>query len=321
VGQQKYIIAYTLKQGVEKQPDILNAQKPNHSNSAQSMRDVQIISSTSPSSVPATTTLIRPDALFTQKQDFKPQQYYATTNFDPSNSTSSSRQSTLKRNEMKKINVPNYLENLSSLQLYNASLIQTTSATSLHQQPQPQQQQPPYSLEQLNNKNHNHIHNSSSFEHSYPLGVGVAPTTIAATLPPTHTSNFNNFHSHPNNPDSDSEHQHQQHHHADYERNTIDNNRLLNKINLDVDNESIKTNLNVNYLSNGTTINSTAAHSNATKRYSGSDFFNHSPTVAVSETMANNDYHQQLLGTNSVAKNRNRSHIITDTLPGPESCV
>lgn len=26
-GQQRYVVAYTLKQGIEKQPDILNAQK------------------------------------------------------------------------------------------------------------------------------------------------------------------------------------------------------------------------------------------------------------------------------------------------------
>lgn len=26
-GQQRYVVAYTLKQGTEKQPDILNAQK------------------------------------------------------------------------------------------------------------------------------------------------------------------------------------------------------------------------------------------------------------------------------------------------------
>lgn len=26
-GQQRYVVAYTLKQGIDKQPDILNAQK------------------------------------------------------------------------------------------------------------------------------------------------------------------------------------------------------------------------------------------------------------------------------------------------------
>lgn len=29
-GQQRFVIAYTLKQGVERQPDILNAQKCNY---------------------------------------------------------------------------------------------------------------------------------------------------------------------------------------------------------------------------------------------------------------------------------------------------
>lgn len=29
-GQQRYVVAYTLKQGIEKQPDILSAQKSMH---------------------------------------------------------------------------------------------------------------------------------------------------------------------------------------------------------------------------------------------------------------------------------------------------
>uniref|UniRef100_A0A182LVZ3 Uncharacterized protein n=1 Tax=Anopheles culicifacies TaxID=139723 RepID=A0A182LVZ3_9DIPT len=39
MGQQKYVVAYTLKQGVEKQPDILNAQKTG-SASVQSIKDM-----------------------------------------------------------------------------------------------------------------------------------------------------------------------------------------------------------------------------------------------------------------------------------------
>lgn len=31
-GQQRYVVAYTLKQGIEKQPDILNAQKSTYDN-------------------------------------------------------------------------------------------------------------------------------------------------------------------------------------------------------------------------------------------------------------------------------------------------
>uniref|UniRef100_A0A8W7PS24 Uncharacterized protein n=1 Tax=Anopheles coluzzii TaxID=1518534 RepID=A0A8W7PS24_ANOCL len=39
MGQQKYVVAYTLKQGVEKQPDILSAQKTG-SASVQSIKDI-----------------------------------------------------------------------------------------------------------------------------------------------------------------------------------------------------------------------------------------------------------------------------------------
>lgn len=49
VGQQKYVVAYTLKQGTEKQPDILNAQKSDTIDSVQKL---------------GSPAAIRPDALF-----------------------------------------------------------------------------------------------------------------------------------------------------------------------------------------------------------------------------------------------------------------
>ena len=80
MGQQKYVVAYTLKQGVEKQPDILNAQQK--ASSMQSIKDIQKMGSP---------VGIRPDALVNSKSP------YGTSNFDQK-STPSSKQSTLKRN-------------------------------------------------------------------------------------------------------------------------------------------------------------------------------------------------------------------------------
>src|ERR1700709_1543463 len=82
-GQQRYVVAYTLKQGIEKQPDILSAQKSinqfdqntdyfltaNHcpfspftdSNNVQSFKDPNELT---------TPPMIRPDALFLAKANF-----------------------------------------------------------------------------------------------------------------------------------------------------------------------------------------------------------------------------------------------------------
>ena len=86
VGQQKYVVAYTLKQGVEKQPDILNAQNTKTDN----VDSVQKMGS------PAA---IRPDALFSTSA--KPSTYD-----HQQKSTPSSVHSTLKRNENNKNYMP-----------------------------------------------------------------------------------------------------------------------------------------------------------------------------------------------------------------------
>lgn len=60
VGQQRFVVAYTLKQGAEKQPDILNAQKA--SDSLISLKDSPMLGS------PAA---IRPDGLlFSPKTNY-----------------------------------------------------------------------------------------------------------------------------------------------------------------------------------------------------------------------------------------------------------
>lgn len=79
-GQQRYVVAYTLKQGTEKQPDILNAQKSeiNHLKktefhnmhsffffSISTFKDSE--SAQSFKAVATTPPLLRPDALFLTK--------------------------------------------------------------------------------------------------------------------------------------------------------------------------------------------------------------------------------------------------------------
>lgn len=91
-GQQRYVVAYTLKQGIDKQPDILNAQKSesltnssdlsfakncefNHfifffktdSDSTQSFKDSQSL---------MTPPAMRPDALYLSKSNYNSQPPY-----------------------------------------------------------------------------------------------------------------------------------------------------------------------------------------------------------------------------------------------------
>lgn len=83
-GQQRYVVAYTLKQGIEKQPDILSAQKSKYeailircsvthqrfyctlppstdSNNVQPFKDPNELT---------TPPMLRPDALFLGKSNF-----------------------------------------------------------------------------------------------------------------------------------------------------------------------------------------------------------------------------------------------------------
>lgn len=89
-GQQRYVVAYTLKQGIDKQPDILNAQKSEwtwcitlkmkfysiclffsfvDSDSTQSFKDSQNLMTPPP---------MRPDALYLSKPNYNSQPSYVS---------------------------------------------------------------------------------------------------------------------------------------------------------------------------------------------------------------------------------------------------
>lgn len=81
-GQQRYVVAYTLKQGIEKQPDILSAQKSTNNfnrrkRTQMSITDFTFTSIDSNNVQPfkdpnelTTPPMLRPDALFLGKSNF-----------------------------------------------------------------------------------------------------------------------------------------------------------------------------------------------------------------------------------------------------------
>ncbi|CAD7090616.1 unnamed protein product, partial [Hermetia illucens] len=89
-GHQRFVVAYTLKQGIEKQPDIINAQKDSEQNLAMKQKQ----NATTPPSG-------RPNALYLGKQSYTPQNFESPTTIfteteQQQKTTPSSHHSTLK---------------------------------------------------------------------------------------------------------------------------------------------------------------------------------------------------------------------------------
>lgn len=285
VGQQKYVVAYTLKQGVEKQPDILNAQKTSTNN----IDSVQKMGS------PAA---IRPDALFsTSSLTASSKQTKANNSFSDfqQKSTPSSHQSTLKRNENS-----------------NKSYMPLNQTITSNYNTQP----PPYCSTMMMN------------DYEPPLNYTYSSSTSGTSNLPNTTNNnsfhkmspeYNNLNNMFNNANATAAAAAASNNHnlnnelianqdgfIEYERTTLDH-RLGNSISCE----------------NADTLNQSNSGLNGgsgseQQRYSGSDYAN--------DTMDYKNLANQIANTisninSTLNRSRNRNHIITDALPGPESCV
>ena len=266
VGQQKYVVAYTLKQGTEKQPDILNAQKTETIDSVQKL---------------GSPAAIRPDALFS------------------SPSASAKRNSDSQHHQIMPSTSPpsshgtlNYNHNDNSNKGFMA-LNQTIAGNSFNAQP------PPYCSTMMNdfevplnyttvNYNHNSTSGTSSNAQSYHQynnlnnlfsGNNTATTTTSA-------SGGNNL-----------------------------DNELLEKMRYDDEIRDYK-------YANGPVSNdhssyhhydaASAAAAGATGGAGGGvDYKNLANQIANTISNINS----------TLSRSRNRNHILTDNLPGPESCV
>uniref|UniRef100_A0A182FAU9 Uncharacterized protein n=1 Tax=Anopheles albimanus TaxID=7167 RepID=A0A182FAU9_ANOAL len=289
MGQQKYVVAYTLKQGVEKQPDILSAQKTQGSASVPSIKDMG-------GRAGSPVGMMRPPELATGT-------IYAAGYDHQQKSTPSSRQSTLKRTADNTAN--------------NYSLLQQ------QQQQQHLSGSSKYSTELL------------EYEKPYTTPASTTTTTAATsamTATGQHTLQYNHnppplvdpyaYKSSPSDTmgyrlpglTGDPYH-HGQHHSSQHHSSSTGGGS-----------SSLKTAA----LGTGTTAggqvvsraNTTSAGANPEYRYSGSEFVTDLLDFSTAPSPSSSHSHPGgMPGTATLTKNRNRQHIITDTLPGPESCV
>uniref|UniRef100_A0A182J3I6 Uncharacterized protein n=1 Tax=Anopheles atroparvus TaxID=41427 RepID=A0A182J3I6_ANOAO len=274
MGQQKYVVAYTLKQGVEKQPDILSAQKTG-SASVQSIKDMGGGGG-------------KPGGAI-----------YATQGYDQpqQKSTPSSRQSTLKR---------------------TADTANSYSLLQQQQQQQQQHQQPigtsKYSAELLEyEKPYTNYQPALQYNHnppplsvdpyaykSSPLGDGTAGYRLPGEYqqPGVELAGGNPL---------------------DYRNAPSHSSSSGNLKQSCLTSASSSGTPSTGTATSGTVGRGTAGTAaNPEYRYSGSEFvtdlldFGSAPSPSSGSS--------NVVGA-TLTKNRNRQHIITDTLPGPESCV
>lgn len=266
VGQQKYVVAYTLK-GSEKQPDILNAQK-----SSDAIDSVQKMGS------PAA---IRPDALFSTSSSSSSKHTKST---EQQHSTPPSHQSTLKYNDN---------GNKSYMTLNH------TMASNYNAQPPPYSHSPAmmndYEAPLNYTVNYNSTSGTSNAGASYRKispeynnlnnlfnGATAATTAVNSHLKNEILENSDNF--------------------LEFERAVLDN-RLGVGVNNGAEQYEFAN-------PNGPNVNN--------ERYPASDFAN--------ETTDYKNLANQIANTisninSTLNRSRNRNHILTENLPGPESCV
>lgn len=293
VGQQKYVVAYTLKQGTEKQPDILNAQKSDNIDSVQKL---------------GSPAAIRPDALFTSPSSSSKNNHHHSSKSSEHQVASppTSHHGTLKYNDNK-----GYMA------------LNQTIAGNYNAQP------PPYCSTMMNDfeaplnyTTVNYNNNSTS---------GTSSNSIS-------NASYHQLHHH--------HHQQQQqiHHKMSPEYNNLNN--LFGGGNAaaaalpNLSNELLESSSAVAGATGTILDNNKIRYDDSLRDYkytngpsSNSSYHHDSSSIASASAAGssgtNVDYKNlanQIASTisninSTLTRSRNRNHILTDNLPGPESCV
>jgi hypothetical protein len=270
VGQQKYVVAYTLK-GSEKQPDILNAQK-----SSDQIDSVQKMGS------PAA---IRPDALFSTSSSSSSKNTKSTAE---QHSTPPSHQSTLKYND-------------NSSKGY-MTLNHTIASNSYNAQPPPYSHSPAMMNDYETPLNYTVNYNPTS-------GTSNAASTSYRKISPEY-NNLNNLYNSSSTTTTAAVNSHLKNELLESSDNFLEFERAV------LDNR-----LGGGVINNGTEeyefMNPNGAHVN-NERYPAAEY--------ASENMDYKNLANQIANTisninSTLNRSRNRNHILTENLPGPESCV
>lgn len=276
VGQQKYVVAYTLKQGTEKQPDILNAQKSDTIDSVQKL---------------GSPAAIRPDALFSssstssvRKSDAQHHQLITSA------SPPSSHHGTLK-----------YNHNDNSNKGFMA-LNQTIAGNSFNAQP------PPYCSAMMNDFEVPLNYTTVNYNHNSTSGTS---SNVQSYHQPHHEyNNLNNLFSGNSTATT-----------ATSSAAAVANlgNELLDPM---VAGEKIRYDDGLrDYKFTNGPQSSTNDHVTAAASYRHYDATGGAAGMADYKNLANQIANTISNINSTLSRSRNRNHILTDNLPGPESCV
>lgn len=262
VGQQKYVVAYTLK-GSEKKPDILNAQHTSESvDSAQKM---------------GSSAAIRPDALF---------------------STSSSSSSKHNKSEEQHLSPPSHQSTLKYNDNGNKSYMTLNHTMTGNYNSQP----PPYSSPALMNDFEAPLNYTVNYK---AASDATNASTSYRKVSPDYNNIFNGNSGHPASGVSShlkNDLLESSNHFLDFERAVLDN-RL----------GAVVSSSNGEY----EFMNSDEPNAN-NERYSAADYANDSMDY---KNLANQIANTISNINSTLNRSRNRNHILTENLPGPESCV
>ncbi|CRK88287.1 CLUMA_CG002066, isoform A [Clunio marinus] len=275
VGQQKYVVAYTLK-GSEKQPDILNAQK-----STDAIDSVQKMGS------PAA---IRPDALFSTSSSSSSKHTKSNEQQQhQQHSTPPSHQSTLKYNDNGTKSYMTLNHNHSMTGNYNV-------------QPPPYTHSPAMMNDYEAPLNYTVNYNPAS-------GASNAVSTYRKISP--EYNNLNNLFNSTNTTTSATVNSHLKNELLESSDNFLEFERAVldNRLSSGVNNSNEEYEFTNN--ANGPNVNN--------ERFQSTNEF-------VNETMDYKNLANQIANTisninSTLNRSRNRNHILTENLPGPESCV
>jgi hypothetical protein len=286
IGQQKYVVAYTLKQGTEKQPDILNAQKLDNIESAHKM--------SSPASM-------RPDGLF--------------STILSSSSSSSTKNS--------KVIEPKCTSPPANTLKYNDN--DTKGYTPLNQtiNGNYNAQPPPYCSTMMNDfeapLNYTVNYNTTT---SGAMNASTNATTSYHKMSPEY-NNLNNFFTNDRNATSSSSSTTAAAAVAAAATNHHLNNELLEKSDGFLDFE--KTILD-NRLPQASQDHVDYKYHNGPDHHDPNTSHHRYGYEYATESVDYKNLANQIANTisninSTLSRSRNRNHILTDNLPGPESCV
>lgn len=287
VGQQKYVVAYTLKQGTEKQPDILNAQK-----SQDSVDSVNKLGS------PA---VMKPDGLYSATLSSSSSSKNMKTNEQQQqqqqHSTPPSHHSTLKYNDNGSKGYMALNQTIAS----NYSVAQPPSycSTMMNDFETPLNYTVSYNstsgTSNITNSGYHHHKMSPDYNNLNNL-YGSSTNTGAATSSSVVANNTSNLHlGNELLETSDA--------FLDFDKTLVDSSRRYC-----TDNDS---DYKGNHLQ--------AQQPQQQHMYTGCDY-------VVNESVDYKNLANQIANTisninSTLTRSRNRNHILTDNLPGPESCV